>query len=238
MKQIPLILAFLSTTLLCFGQKEHLELPKSAKINPTDSLYFLKIKAYSDKFNALLYKDLSQKPYARYVCRPSFTASYAFSVEKIKGESYIISNKFSTSHTEIVNYWIAGCYGGKDTVKIETHKIKINNDLYLKIGELFELLAEQTKEKEKERVFVTLPDGEIEEILFARADGTDYYFTTTDKNGEIRTSTTWSPHPSSKPMLSSLVEICDKLCSLRNGNNILQANILEEIEILIKDLKK
>ena len=233
MKYIPLILAFLSTTLLCFGQKEHLEFPKSAKISPTDSIYFLKIKAYSDKFNALLYRELSQKPYARYVCRPSFTASYAFSVEKIKGENYIISNKFSTSYTEIVNYWIAGCYGGEDTVKIETHKIKINNDLYLKIGELFELLAEQTKEKE--RVFVTLPDGEIEEIFFARVDGTDYFFTTTDKNGEVKTGTTWSPYKNS--MLARLVKICDDLCSNEIEKSISQTNILKEIEILINDLK-
>ena len=237
MKQIPLILAFLSTTLLCFGQKEHLEYPKSAKINPADSLYFSKIKVYSDKFNALLYKGLLQKPYAQYVCRPSFTASYAFSVEKIEGENYIISNKFSSSYMEIVNYWKVDCYGRKDTVKVETHKIKIDNDLYLKIGELFELLAEQTKEKEQERQFEVGADGEIYEILFARVDGTDYFFTTTDKNGEIKTGTTCSPHPSNKPMLCRLVKICDDLCSLEIEKSIFQTNILKELESLINDLK-
>ena len=237
MQKMLIILAFLSTTLLCFGQKEHLEFSKARDSTDRRGEH---IKKYSDKFNALLYNDFSQKPYARYTCRPSFTASYAFSVEKIEGESYIILNKFSTSYTAIVNYWIAEFNGGEDTVKIETNKIKINDDLYLKIGELFDLLAEQTKEKEeeKERKFKVGADGEVYEIIsIARLDGTTYFFTSTDKNGEKRTGTTWSPHPRYNPMLARLVKICDDLCSKEIKNSIAQTNILREIEILINGLK-
>ena len=169
MQKVSLILTFLLTTLLCFGQKDHLEPPK---VRDLKDKHYEKFKEYSDKFNALLYKGFPQKPYACYVCHPSFTATYAFSVEKSEGECYVISNKFSTSYTEIVNYWMAEFNGGEDTVKIETSKIKINNDLYLKIGELFELLAVQTKEKEKERKFVVTAKGEVEEIFSIKLDGT------------------------------------------------------------------
>ena len=89
----------------------------------------------------------------------------------------------------------------------------------------------------KERKFDTLPDGTIVEIHEIGTDGETYIFTTTDKNGEIRTGTTWSPHPSDKPLLSRLVEICDNLCLLGIENDISQTNILREIDILINDFK-
>jgi len=232
MKKVSLILTSLLTTLLCFGQKEHLEPAK--EFNPNDSTkygrYYSKIKEYNANLDKLLYNGFSQKPYARYTCNPAFRAEYAFSVEKINGKNFVVSNRFSEY------YWYALVENRENFVKISMQKTEINNELYLKIGELFELLTEQTKEKE--RKFETLPDGTVIEYIEMGFDGETYTFTTTDKNGEKRTGTTWSPHPSRKPMLSRLVKICDNLCSLEIENNISQTNILEEIEILIKDFKK
>jgi len=216
-----LILTFLLTTLLCFGQKEHLEPAKN--LNQDEGT----LKEYYDKVFPFLYSGFSQKPYARYTSMPSFSSEYAFSVEKDDEKCYIISNKLSE------NYWYAK---DRKSVKINTRKTEINNDLYLKIGELFELLTEQTKEKE--RKYEKGPNGEMYEIIEIGADGTTYLFANTDNKGEIREGTTWSPHPSSKPMLSRLVKICDDLCSLEIEKNISQANTLKEIEILISDLKK
>ena len=151
-----LILTFILTTSLCFGQKEHLE-PANG-FNPNDSARYgrsySKLKEYHNVVHTLLYSGFSQKPYARYTSMPSFSSEYAFSVEEIRGKFYIISNIFSE------NYWYAG-YKKRNSVKINTTKTEINNNLYLKIGELFELLVKQTKEKE--RKFKVGLNGEIYE---------------------------------------------------------------------------
>ena len=169
-------------------------------------------KKYYDNLFPLLYKGFSQKPYARYTCMPSFTNEYAFSVEKIENECYIISNSLSES------YWYAE---KKEFVKVITNKTEISNDLYLKIGELFKLLAEQTKEYDKD---------------VGGIDGVKYYFTTTNKNGELKVGKTWSPDKNS--LLGRLVKICDNMYLIGMGKNVSQSEVLKEISLLITDLKQ
>ena len=216
MRQIALILTFLLITFFSFGQNDHLEPAKDFK------QYEGVLKEYYDNVFPLLYREFSEKPYARYTSMPSFSAEYAFSVETIGEKFYIISNKFSE------NFWYAGYdKNGKmdnkkrKNVKLNTVKTEINTDLYLKIGELFELLASQTKVYEKDWVGF---------------DGVTYYFTTTDKNGEIQIGETWSPNKNS--LLGRLVKICDELCLIGNKNEISQSKILAEIDKLINDFKK
>jgi len=216
MKQITLILTFILTTFLCFGQNEHLEPAKDF------NQYKGVLKEYYDNVFPLLYSGFSEKPYARYTSMPSFSAEYSFSVEKIEEKNYIISNELSE------NFWYAGYdkKGNMDNkrrnrVKISTIKTEINNDLYLKIGELFELLANQTKVYEKDRFGF---------------DGVTYYFTTTEENGEIKIGETWSPNE--KSLLGRLVKICNNLYLVGVGNNIDQMKILKEITVLINDLTK
>ena len=216
MKQVILTFTLLLTTLLCFGQNEHLEPAKDF------SQYEGVLKEYYDNVFPLLYSGFSVKPYARYTSMPSFSAEYAFSVEKIEEKNYIISNKLSES------FWYAG-YDKKgkmdnkrrSRVKIRTIKTEINDDLYLKIGELFEILANQTKVYEKD---------------WLGLDGVTYYFATTDINGEIKVGETWSPNE--KSLLGRLVKICDNLYSVGIGNNIDQTKLLNEITVLINDLTK
>ena len=71
---------------------------------------------------------------------------------------------------------------------------------------------------------------------FWNINGITYYFTTTDKNGKIKTGKTWSPNK--KSLLGRLVKICDNLYSLGIGKNIDQSKITKEITILINDLTK
>jgi len=216
LKHMILILTLPMTTFLYFEQKEHLEPAKDF------SQYEGVLKEYYDNVFPLLYSGFSEMPYARYTSMPSFSAEYAFSVEKINEKNYIISNKFSE------NFWYAG-YDEKgnmdnkkrNTVKITTVKTEINDDLYLIIGELFGLLAKQTKVYEKNRTGL---------------DGVTYYFTTTDKNCEIKTGETWSP--SEESLLERLVKICDELHSIGVADNIDQAERIKEITILINDLKE
>jgi len=208
-KQIILILTLLLTTSLCFGQRNHI-------------LFLL----YPEELFSLLDSGFSEKPYARYTSIPSFDKNYAFSVEKIDEKNYIISNKFSE------NFFQAG-YSKADKmgiirwdidntkkVKLNTSKKEIDNDLYLKIGELFELLANKTINELRIPIVV---------------DGTNYYFETTDKNGEIRMEATASPNKES--IMGRFVNICEDLFSVGLGKNIDQTKIIMEIILLINDLK-
>ena len=215
-KQVILILTFLLATILCFGQKEHLEPAKD--FNEYEGV----LKEYYNNVFPLLYGSFSKKPYARYTSMPSFSAEYAFSVEKIGEQNYIISNKLSES------FWYAG-FNKKGNINnkrrnrviVSTTKTEINNDLYLKIGELFELLANQTKVYEKD---------------WLGFDGVIYYFATTKINGEIKIGQTWSPNKGS--LLDRLVKICDNLYLGGVENNIDQSEIIKEIAMLINDLKE
>lgn len=184
-----------------FGQNQRLKPARNFKESVS--------KNYRGVF-PLLYKGFAKKPYARYTAMPSFSREYAFSVEKIKGVPYIISNTLST------NYYFAKV---KIFVKIKKNKAKISDDLYLKIGELFEIFTEQTEDKD-----------------FSGLDGVTYYFAKTGKNGEIKTGETWSPDENS--LLDRLVNICIDLYLIGNNKDIAQTDILKEIDIFINDLKE
>jgi len=206
MKQTILILIFALTTFLCFGQKEHLEPAKDLK------QYKGVLKEYYDNVFPKLYKGFSQTPYARYTSMPSFSREYAFSVETIDDKYYIVSNRFSE------NFWYAK---KRNRVKLISNKTEIDNVLYSKIGELFQILAEQTKKPENETMGL---------------DGVTYYFATTDTSGQIKIGEIWSPNDNT--LLDRLVKVCDKLFSIDNEKSITKADILKEIEKLIEEFKK
>lgn len=213
MKKVSLIFTFLLTTLLSFGQSDHL-------IPARDfNAYEGQLKESYDKVFPLLHAGFSQNPYARYTSMPSFDSEYAFSVEKIDGKYFILSNTLSE------NYWYAR---SKMAVEVTTRKMEINKELYSKIGELFKLLTKQTKVKVPKKKFMEI-DGEMVEIEEHTVvfDGIGYYFTTTDNNGEIKTGETRSPRKDSK--LGRVVEICDSLHSLKTENapNDIDALIIE-----------
>jgi len=167
MKQTILILTFVLTTFLSFGQTQHLEPARDFK------QYEGELKEYYDNVFPLLYKDFSEKPIARYTSMPSFSSEYSFSIETIEGKNYVVSNKMSE------NYWYAK---KRKKVKLISNKTELTNDLYLKIVDLFKLLEEQTKDTEGDLMGV---------------DGVTYYFATTDKNGQIKIGETWSPNENS-----------------------------------------
>ena len=188
-------------------------------------------KEYNDALFSLLYKNFSEKPYARYTVTPSFDAEYAFSVETIEGKKYIISNKLS-ENLHPAGYgkkpdkdgrikWSADI--AKQNVKLNTSKTEISNELYLIIGELFELLANISKDELRTPIIV---------------DGTRCYFETTDKNGEIKMNVTLFSNFDKESSLGRFVHICENLFSLGFGENIDQTKIIEEIILLINDLKK
>ncbi|GAB5465207.1 MAG: hypothetical protein Kapaf2KO_06430 [Candidatus Kapaibacteriales bacterium] len=167
-------------------------------------------KYYTDVFS-LLNKDYSKKPIARYTSIPSFSIEYSFSVELINDKKYIVSNTFTES------YFLA-----KDKTKVKriSNKAEINDDLYNKIVELFQLLAEQTEEQED---------------MILGQDGTTYYFTTTDVNGNIKNGETWSPENFS--LLGRLTLVCDRIYKYGNGADWSQKELIENINGLLSELK-
>lgn len=167
MRQTILTLAFILTTFLCFGQKQHLEPTKD--FNQYEGI----LKEYYDNVFPLLYKGYSEKPIARYTSMPSFSNEYSFSIEIIDGKNYVVSNKLSES------YWYSK---NRKKVKLVSNKKELPNDLYLKIVDLFKLLEEQTK----------TPESDLMGL-----DGVTYYFATTDKNGQVKIGETWSPDDNS-----------------------------------------
>jgi len=205
MRQAVLILTFVLTTFLCFGQKH---LAPAKDFNQYQGV----LKEYYDNVFPLLYKGYSEKPIARYTSMPSFSNEYSFSIETIDGKNYVASNSLSES------YWYAK---NRKNVKLVSNKTELAKDLYLKIVELFKLLEEQTKK----------PDSDLMGL-----DGVTYYFATTDKNGQVKISETWSPDDNS--LLGRLVKICDNIFSLGNGENISQTETLKDIEKLLNDLKQ
>lgn len=218
MRQTILILTFVLTTFLCFGQKQYLEPAKDFK------QYNGVLKEYYDSVFPLLYKGYSEKPIARYTSMPSFSNQYAFSIETIEGKNYVVSNRMSE------NYWYAK---NRKKVELVSNKTELVNELYLKIVDLFKLLEEQTKKPEPVSKII---DGVTYEEKIMRADGVTYYFGTTNKNGEIKNGETWSPNE--KSLLGNLIKICDNIYSLGNGNDLSQSDILKDIYKLLNDLKQ
>ena len=163
MRKTILVFIYVLTTILCFGQKQHLEPAKDFEQYEGD------LKEYYDNVFPLLYEGYTEKPTARYTSMPSFSSEYSFSIEIIEGKNYVVSNRLSES------YWYAK---NRKRVKLISNKTELTNDLYLKIIDLFKLIEEKTKK----------PGNE----LMGR-DGVTYYFATTDNNGTIKIGETWSP---------------------------------------------
>ena len=88
MRQITLILTFVWTTFLCFGQKQQLR-AKDFNQYEGDS------KEYYDNVFSLLYKGYSEKPIARYTSMPAFSYQYSFSIETTGRKNYIVSNRLA-----------------------------------------------------------------------------------------------------------------------------------------------
>ncbi len=143
---------------------------------------------------------------------PAFFSQYSFSIESIDGKEYVVSNTLSE------NYWYAR--DRRDEVKLISSKAELQNDLYLKIVELFKLLEEQTKEIESGMLGL---------------DGVTYFFATTDINGDVRIGETWSPQGL---LLNNLVKICDNIYALGKGDNVSQTQILRDIDRLTTGLKQ
>ncbi len=206
MKWISLFAILLTMSVSSYGQRIHLEPAKDFRA------YEGVLKEYYDNVFPLLHSGFTEKPYARYTSMPSFSREYAFSAEKIGNAHYLIANSLSE------NYWYAK---KRNKVRLLTRKTEIGSDLYLKLGELFQVLAEQTKEP-KEKSW--------------GLDGVMYYFSSVSESGGITTGEAWSPREGS--LLALLVEICDAIHMIGVDKEVSQEDVSKRVEKLIMDLKQ
>lgn len=178
-------LIFLFTTLLLFsvasyGQDDHLEPAKDL------TKYQGQLKGYYDGIFNLLLDGLSEKPLARYLVLPSFSAEYILSVEKDSSENFKI-----VVHCCSENFWYSK---DKSSVKVKKYDKLIDKNFALSIKKLFDKVTGQIK-----------PTDE----LSLHADGTTYYFSTTSDTEELITGEKWSPIKGSK--MDKLVQVCEDL---------------------------
>jgi hypothetical protein len=198
---VVFVFIFLSV-LKSYGQKQHLE-PTTFNVGGSLEIYY-------SNLNKLLFNEMADKLYSRFVVIPSFSKEYAYSVEKKNNEYFIISTSLSE------NYWRAK---DKTNVNFEIKKTRIGKILFEKIVCLFELLAKQTKSYD---------------TINYKTDGDNYYFITTNNNRELQIGETWSPSENS--LMGNLIKISNKIYSIGNGNSITEINT--EIDTFINELKK
>lgn len=203
MKLLLFSIFLLFASTYCFGQNEHLELVEK-RLDITG-----KMKDYEDSVYIKLYKEFSEKPVARYTALPSFGGEYSFSIETNGGNFYIVSNCFQSS------FWSTQL-NNKEVI-LFSEKTKIDSLLYFKIVELFQFLAQKTIKTDKNRIGF---------------DGTSYFFSSTNKNGEIVTGKTWSPNR--KSALKKLIQICDEIYKLGNGK--INAKLISKIDLIKQEL--
>jgi hypothetical protein len=204
MKRIVIFALMFVNFFTSYGQKQHLE-PENFNVGGGLEIYYKNL-------NTLLFNRLSDKPYARYVVIPSFSKEYAFSIEKKNKKFFVISISLSES------YWRAK---DKNAVKFTIEKHTIEKELFKKIGDLFQLLANQTKSYE---------------LINYSTDGEKYYFMSTNNKGDVQIGSTWSPSDNS--MMGRLIKVSNKLYSIGSGNDISKTEISNEIDELITELKK
>jgi hypothetical protein len=204
MKRTLILIGILFNFLISYGQKQHLE--------PTNFNVGGNLETYYKNLNELLFKDLADNPFARFMAIPSFSKEYGFAIEKKKNKYFINSITLSES------YWRAK---NRNEVKVIREKNEIEQELYNQIGRLFQLLAKQTEKYD---------------TIYYKSDGETYYFITTDNNGEICIGETWSPSENS--MTGKLIKNAIKIYSIGNGNSSLKTEVKNEIDELLTELTK
>lgn len=178
-------LIFIFTTLLLFsvvsyGQDDHLEPAKDL------TKYQGQLKEYYDGIFNLLLDGLSEKPLARYLVLPSFSAEYILSVEKDSSENFKI-----VVHCCSENFWYSK---DKFNVNVKKYNKLIDKNFALSIKKLFDKVTGQIKQPGDLRI---------------GADGTTYYFSTTSDTEQLVTGEKWSPIKGSK--MDKLVQVCEDL---------------------------
>ena len=165
---------------------------------------------YFPVIKKVLFENLSETPSVQFIVTPSFSPEFVVQINQ-QGDKFILNYNIAKE-----SIWYSK---KRNYVKIEKFKKEIQNDVALKLIELYKLCIYQTKYEEEE--------------IFG-LDGTNYYFTIFD-NG-LKSGTIWSPEEESK--MGKLVEISDILVDYATDSNIkLDDNFLKKANDLINLLK-
>jgi hypothetical protein len=191
---------------------------QNENLEPVESIfdeYDFRFEYYS-LVRKILMNGMSDTPELRFLIIPSFSVEEVVAIEERKGKYYIVHHKMKKSiwYTE----------KNKEKIGVEKKEIEISKtdkDLYY---ELFKTAVNNRKYPEKERLGF---------------DGTNYYFSVSDKG--LKTGTTWSPSKKSK--IRRLTEIGQSLIKIAQStkeNEVakLEPELIERIKNLTIQLEK
>ena len=206
MKRITVLFFLLSLapTYVGFARGDHLE-PARSHDSPNGS-----VRDYYVKVLSLLRTDFNSKPLARCVVLPSFTAEYAWSLERSPDGVSLLTNMLSE------NFW----YARNKNVTVTSRKILLEAELAEAAEELFRAAVAETR-----------PPLEG----YYGCDGTTWTFAVDDGNGSLKEGEVWSPPRGS--LMRRLTDVCDAFFALPEGKGPSQAELAAGMRALTADIR-
>lgn len=201
-----LFIVFLLSISDALNAQDHLE--------PTSDIFSenrLAYEYYSEVRSRLL-ENLSPFPIAQLVIIPSFSNEVIWQIRHDKERNKYYSVTATGNHS----IWYNRYQNKPKRIKAEVRTAEINEETGELIKRLFRTAVNTVRYPDR--------DG------FWGADGTNYYFSSSDRSGTI-----WSPNEESK--MYRLVNICQKLMERTFQKKELTQEMASDIERLISDLK-
>ncbi len=205
MKLLSVFLLLLSLPLtpqFAFARGGHLE-PARSHGSPNRS-----VRDYYVHVLALLHTGFGPKPLARCTVLPSFTAEYAWSLERRPDGVHLLTNILSE------NLW----YARDKNVTVTSRDVRLEPELAEAVGELFRAAVAETR-----------PPIEG----YYGCDGTTWTLAVAGGDGSLKKGQVWSPPQGS--LMERLTDACDALFALPEGKGPSQAELASGMRALTAD---
>ena len=199
-----LFLSLLLTPQIAFARGDHPE-PARNHDSPNGS-----VRDYSVKVLSLLYTGFGPKPLARCTVLPSFTAEYAWVLERRPDGVYLLTNILSE------NLW----YARDKNVTVASRDVRLEPELAEAVGELFRTAVAETR-----------PPVEG----YYGCDGTTWTLAVAGGNGSLKEGEIWSPPKES--LMKRLTDVCDAFFALPEGKGPSQAELASGMRALTADIR-
>ena len=200
---LPFFFLFIAPQTI-FARGEHLE-PTRHYDSSNHS-----IRAYYAKVFSLLYAGFSSTLLARCTVLPSFSAEYAWSIERRSDGLHLRTNALAT------NLW----YAKDKNVAVVSREVPLEPELAEAAVALFQAAGAEIR--------APIEDG-------FGCDGVTWTLLIDDGNGTLREGETWSPPKGS--LMLRLTEVCDSLFALPEGKGPSQAELAATVRVLTADIR-
>ncbi len=159
---------------------------------------------------SLLHTGFGPKPLARCAVLPSFTAEYAWALERRPDGVYLLTNILSE------NLW----YARNKNVTVTFREVLLEPELAEAVGELFRTAVAETRPPVKG---------------YYGCDGTTWTLAVADGNGSLKEGEIWSPPKGS--LMKRLTDACDAFFALPEGKGLSRAELAAGMRVLTADIR-